>query len=112
MPSFVTSLISEIQLRYRQLLQPGLQLAGGPAATAPARRLPPAPSRLSDGELIEMKRICASNGEFWRLRMFEAYEQTLKSLAFMYVNRQAREQMEARLLQDLLTELGEYHHEA
>lgn len=59
-------------------------------------------------DLIEMKKICASNGEVWRLRMIEAYEQAVASIQFMYLNPQARQLMEARLLQDLITELGEY----
>lgn len=63
---------------------------------------------LSEAEVIEMKKICASNGEFWRLRMIEAYEQAMASIQFMYLNPQARIQMESRLLQDLLAELGEY----
>lgn len=63
---------------------------------------------LSEAEVIEMKKICASNGEVWRLRMIEAYEQAVASIQSMYTNPQALAQMESRLLQDLLAELGEY----
>ncbi len=63
---------------------------------------------LSENELIEMKRICALNGEAWRLRMIEAYEQAITSIQFMYSNSAARTRMEAQLLEDLLRELGDY----
>lgn len=67
-----------------------------------------APVLLSEAELIEMKRICALNGEAWRLRMIEAFEQATASIQFMYSNPAARARMEAQLLEDLLRELGDY----
>lgn len=63
---------------------------------------------LGEDELIEMKRICACNGEAWRLRMIEAYEQAMGGIQFMYSNPVARARMEAQLLEDLLCELGDY----
>lgn len=62
---------------------------------------------MTEEELIEMKRICACNGEAWRLRMIEAYEQAMAGIQFMYSNQTARARMEAQLLEDLLRELGE-----
>lgn len=61
---------------------------------------------MTEDELIEMKRICACNGEAWRLRMIEAYEQAMAGIQFMYSNQTARARIEAQLLEDLLRELG------
>lgn len=63
---------------------------------------------ISEADLIEMKRVCAANGEVWRLRMITAYEQAVEAMAFMYQSPVARQRMEVRLQQDLLMELGEY----